>query len=90
MEKQELHERLERLHAELNQIHSVDPEEREMLSQLAGDIRALLDRPEAERRPGYAELGGRLRTSVGRLEASYPRATMLMGQVIETLAGIGL
>ena len=90
MEKQELHDRLERLHAELRQIDSVDPEEREMLAHLAGDIRALLDRPEAERRRGYAQLSERLRSAVGRLEASYPRTTILMGQVVDTLAGIGL
>jgi hypothetical protein len=90
MEKQELHDRLERLHAELSQIDSVDPEEREMLAHLVADIRVLLDRPEANRQPAYAQLGTRLRSSVGRLEASYPRATLLMGQVIDTLAGIGL
>ena len=89
MDKQDLHDRLERLHAELGQIDTVDPDERALLAQLLSDIRQLLDQPETER-PGYAQLGTRLRSSVGRLEASYPRATMLMGQVIDTLAGIGL
>jgi hypothetical protein len=84
-----LHERLERLHAELATIDAVDAEEREMLSRLMADIRNVLDAP-AVAPPEVSALSRRLRAAVTRLETSYPNAALVMGQVVDALANLGL
>ncbi len=88
MDQQELHQRLERLHAELSQIDTTDPSEREHLRQLSGEIRALLDKKEGDRE--YSGLGDRLRDAVTGLETRYPNAALVTGQVIDALALLGL
>lgn len=90
MDQQELHQRLERLHAELSQIDTTDPAEREHIRQLAADIRALLEEREGDRKPEYSALGDRLRDAVTSLETRYPNAALVTGQVIDALALLGL
>ncbi|MEK6409894.1 MAG: DUF4404 family protein [Acidobacteriota bacterium] len=90
MDKQQLHNRLEQLHGELQQIESVDENERETLQKVMSDIKKLLEGPEADERDVHDRLGEGLREGIERLEASHPRATMLMGQVIDALAKIGI
>jgi hypothetical protein len=85
-----LHDRLERLHAELSRIETVDPEERELLATLMDDIRHVLDERGGAREPEYTALGKRLRSRLTRVEASYPNAALVMGQVIDALANLGL
>ena len=46
MDKQELREHLEQLHAELAQVKTLDSTEAEMLQHLAEDIREVLEREE--------------------------------------------
>jgi hypothetical protein len=90
MDREKLHAELARLHDELQRIDAVDAADREMLARVMGDIRALLDAPERERSRLYSGLAGMLREGIDRLEAAHPRATQLMGEVANTLAGIGL
>jgi hypothetical protein len=60
-----------------------------MLEHLAGDIRELLEREENQEEH-YTGLGERLKEAVARLEASHPRATLAMRQVIDQLAYLGI
>jgi len=89
MDKQQLREQLELLHAELAQVKSLDSTEAEMLQQLAGDIQDVLEREENQEQH-YTGLGERLKEAVARLEASHPRATEAMRQVIDQLAYLGI
>ena len=89
MDKQTLREQLQELHAELRQVESLDVNEREMLQNLAGDIQEVLRR-EDDRTEHYSSLGARLREVVAQVEASHPRATILMRQVIDQLAYLGI
>ena len=89
MDKQNLHEQLEQLHSELAQVENVDSTEAEMLKHLAGDIQEILEREENQARH-YTGLGERLKEAVARLEASHPRATETMRQVIDQLAYLGV
>ena len=89
MDKQQLREQLEQLHAELAQVKTLDSTEAEMLQRLAGDIREVLEREENHPRH-YSGLGERLKETVVRLEASHPRATERMRQVIDQLAYLGI
>jgi DNA repair exonuclease SbcCD ATPase subunit len=90
MDKQQLHKRLEELHAELQQVDSVDAGERETLQQLRSDIQELLAQKEGASSHQYKGLAERLREDIEQLEASHPQATLLMGQVIDLLAKIGI
>lgn len=89
MDKQTLREHLQELHAELQQIESLDVNEREMLQKLAREVQELLRREE-HRTQHYNSLRDQLREAVAQVEASHPRATMLMRQVIDQLAFMGI
>jgi hypothetical protein len=89
MDKQKLHLDLERLHAELAQVESPDSTERQMLEKLAGEIQKILG-PEESKPEHYSSLSERLREAVAEVEASHPRVTLLMRQVIDQLAYMGI
>lgn len=90
MDKQQLHKRLEELHAELQQVDSVDAGERDILQKLTSDIEQWLAQKEGAPSHQYKGLAERLREDVEQLEASHPQASMLMGQLIDALAKIGI
>jgi chromosome segregation ATPase len=90
MDKQQLHKRLEELHAELQQVDTVDAGERETLQRLSSDIQELLAQKDDASSHQYKSLSERLREGIEKLEASHPQATMLMGQVVDALAKIGI
>jgi hypothetical protein len=90
MDKQQLHKRLEELHTELQQADSVDAGERELLQKLTSDIAALLAQKESAPTDQYKGLAERLQEDIEQLEASHSQASLLMGQVIDALAKIGI
>ncbi len=90
METQHLHEHLEQLHRELQQIGQVDDTDRPTLERLMADIKELLDHRDGDSMQKYRGLGEQLKESVAQLEASHPAVTMLMGQTIEMLARMGI
>src|ERR1044071_2327460 len=89
MDKQQLHKRLEELHAELQQTDSADAGKRAILQKLTGDIETLLAQREGAQAHHYKSMAERLRDDIEQLEASHPQAAMLMGQVADLLANIG-
>jgi hypothetical protein len=89
MDKQELHEKLERLRAELNRVETSDSNQREILQKVANDIQEMLA-PQEEMPEHYGGLGERLKEAVAQLEASHPEATLRMRQVIDQLAYMGI
>lgn len=86
MDKQQLHTRLEQLHSELQQIESVDHSEQQLLQTLMSDIKKLTEGDQTV----PDRLGEGLKEGIELFEASHPRATMLMGQVIDALAKMGI
>jgi predicted RNA-binding protein with EMAP domain len=89
MDKLRLHTTLEQLHSELQQIESVDENERQLLQKLTSDIKKLVEAGASDQHH-VAQLDEGLREGIERFEASHPRATMLMGQVIDALSKIGI
>jgi hypothetical protein len=89
MYKEKLHEELERLHVDLQQIESPDNDDRAMLSSLAQDIRRILEDKGTDREQ-YQGLTGRLRDAITKLEAAHPRTTLLMRQVLDQIAYLGI
>jgi hypothetical protein len=89
MEKPTLRGQLEQLDSELRRTESLDEGEREVLRKLEADIREVLARGGDHPRM-YEGLGERLREAVAQLEASHPKVTMVMRQVIDQLSFMGI
>ena len=89
MDKQKLHEQLEQLHADLQHIKSPDIDDRQMLSSLAQDIRRILE-DEGTEREKYQGLIDRLGDAITKFEAAHPRSTLLMRQVLDQIAYLGI
>ena len=89
MNKENLHQELERLHAELGQLDSLDDSDREKLSVLSQDIRRILDYRGTDERH-YQSLIERVRNVVTELEATHPKTTLLMRQVLDQIAYLGI
>jgi tRNA C32,U32 (ribose-2'-O)-methylase TrmJ len=90
MDKNQLHETLEQLHSELEKIEWVDEADRQTLEKLMADIEKLTRSRETAHESAYERLAEGLREGIERFEASHPTATMLMGQVADALAKIGI
>lgn len=90
MERKRLHARLEQLHRDLQAVDSLDDRERALLEAVRSDIRALLAHEEHESEERYHDLRHQLRARIARLEAEHPRATRILGETMDALAGIGL
>lgn len=90
MDKKQLHETLEQLHNELQQIECVEENDRQTLEKLMADIEKLTGSRDSTHEHAYERLGEGLREGIEQFEASHPRATMLMGQVADALAKIGI
>jgi len=81
MNREELHQELERLHRELAQTDSTDPR----LRKLQADIDGLLKSEEVEAGK-YGDLGDQLKDGIYHFDASYPQLAKTMAQVIDSLA----
>jgi len=90
MDKEQLNITLARLHSELQQIEGVDENERQSLRTLMGDIERLVERDEPDQDSSYDRVTEGLKQGIKRFEASHPQATMLMGQLVDALANIGI
>jgi hypothetical protein len=89
MNREQLREQLEQLHAELRQTEAVDPQQRELLLTRANDIEQLLKQEEIESH-SYRGLGERLKEDLAQLEASHPQITLLMRRTIDSLSYLGI
>ena len=89
MKTEELRSQLEKLHNELHQSHALDLQQRELLQTLADEIQGFLKRDEIQRHH-YMGLSERLNDTVAELEASHPHITLLMRQMIDSLAYLGI
>ena len=90
MDEQEFREQLQRLHEQLHRLESADESQQKLLQQLKGDIQDLLDHKEEYERHHYDSLGKRLKETIEKIEASHPNVTLLMGQIADALAKIGI
>jgi hypothetical protein len=90
MDKQQLINRLQQLHAELSRAQQADPETLALLSTLTDDIDRLL---EGGREVSAADIGPvshGLRDLMLRFEAEHPEVSSAIGKVADALAAIGI
>lgn len=90
MNTDELRRRLERIRSELQHVETVDSRERDILREIDREIDSLLTQPPTSQPQHAAQFRSRLEERIAEIEAAYPRATYMIGQAIEALAGIGL
>ncbi len=81
MENKELEKLLEKLHAELENLESVDEKGLQLLRGIENDINELLDRD---------SMAGRLREAIQQFEVSHPTLTAMLSEIssILNIAGI--
>lgn len=89
MNRQQLQDSLQKLHSELQRIDSIDADQRQVLESLIGDINKLINAG-AQTDSDTEQVTERLRDGIALFEASHPQATLLMGQVIDALAKLGI
>lgn len=89
MSQEKLRAQLEALHSELKQTGSLGAEQRELLQTLSEDIQRVLNRQE-NHPEHYSGLSDQLKETVAQVEASLPRLTLLMRQVIDSIAYLGI
>ena len=81
---QELHRTLKELHRELAEVGDVDADLEQLLTEIRGDIEAVMDRR------AHHSMTERLRQAAERFEVSHPHLAAAMGAVIDQLARIGV
>ncbi len=81
----QLHQKLAELHAELEQTQVLDDEARQLLGHLQRDIQAVLKESNPSTRKSLRE---RLSAAVGHFEESHPSLTLMLKQVLDSLAQV--
>jgi len=91
MTDQNLRELLEKLHNELERAEAMDESGREKLRHLDADIRDLLKRSDTKAEINADEpLLERLQDSIDHFEATHPRLTMMLSQMMTILSNAGV
>lgn len=89
IDHQKLRSDLRKLHVELQAIKSLDEGEQQMLRLLDADIDELLARDDDSLRPD-PDSRQRLSEALAQVEAAHPRVTLLMKQIVDSLAYLGI
>ncbi len=90
MNDQELCKLLEKLHSEIEATQSVDEKERELLRDLDGDIRELLERCQAEEVETYPLTTSRWEDAVDYMAVNHPTLTAMLSNILNTLSNAGV
>jgi hypothetical protein len=89
MTDQNLRELLEKLHQELEQTEAMDEKGNEMLRHLDADIRSLLKRSGAQTETDEPTLE-RLQDTIDHFEATHPRLTLMLSEMMTILSNAGI
>lgn len=85
-----LTEALAHLHEELQAADEVDGSTREALTSIRDEIDAVLATPRAERDETSQPLVDALRAAVDEFEESHPTLMRVLGNLADTLTGMGI
>jgi hypothetical protein len=90
MDNKKLDTLLEQLHSELERTESLDEKGRELLRDLGGDIRGLLERSgDAEPQLKDATVQ-RLQDAIDHFEVEHPTITMALSEMMTILSNAGI
>jgi hypothetical protein len=90
MDDQELRDLLENLHTEIQHTNSVDEKGRELLHDLEGDIRDLLERSESLSEQSNPSVILRLEESIYHFEATHPTLSEQLTRLMAVLSNAGI
>ena len=89
MDHQKLRGDLQKLHGELRAIKSLDKDEQTMLRLLESDIEELFMRESDNLKPD-PDARQRVSEALARVDAAHPRVTLLVRQMVDSLAYLGV
>lgn len=90
MENEELRKLLQQLHDEIEKTQTVDEKGTEILSDLDGDIRALLERSEEQLTTIQPSITQRLDAVLLHFEVTHPSLTVMISKLLDTLSNAGI
>jgi hypothetical protein len=90
MNDQDLCRLLEQLHSEIEATKTVDENERELLRDLDADIRALLERCEAEQAQTHPLTMRRFENAIEYLQVNHPTLTAMLSNISTILSNAGV
>ena len=90
MDKQQLTETLDKLHAELAQAKELEPETMARLRTLAAELRRLVGSEVAPVAKDIAPIKQRLDETLVDVEVNHPQLTAVLEAIANTLATIGI
>ncbi|NJD58785.1 MAG: hypothetical protein C3F13_18720 [Anaerolineales bacterium] len=81
---------LQQLHDEINNLQQVDEKGTELLKDIDGDIRDLLERSGEAPLDVHPGIVGRLDDAICHFEVSYPELTALISKLVDSLTTAGV
>jgi hypothetical protein len=81
---------LQQLHDEINNLQVVDENSSDLLRDIDGDIRALLERSGETPMPVHPTIIGRMEVAVDQFEVTHPELTALISKVLDSLSIAGI
>ena len=90
MDNKELDKLLHQLHDEIKNTRTVDEKGSELLRDLEGDIRTLLERSEENPVQLHPSIVQRLEGALNHFETTHPDLTMLISKMLDSLSNAGI
>jgi hypothetical protein len=90
MDDQELRELIEKLHAEIQNTHTVNEKDQELLTHLESDIRGLLAQTGVVGAPVHPSTIRRMEEGLDHFEVTHPTLTILLSRLLEALSNVGI
>jgi hypothetical protein len=90
MDNKELDELLHKLHDEIQKTRSIDDKDSELLRDLEGDIRTLLEKSQGGTIQVHPSIQQRLELAVNHFEVSHSDLTTLISNLLDSLSSAGI
>jgi len=90
MDNEELRKLLQQLHDEIKNTQTVDEKGSELLRDLEGDLRALLERSEENPVQLHPSMVQRMEGALNHFEATHSDLTMLISKLLDSLSNAGI
>ncbi len=90
MDDNELQKLLDQLHEEIQNTQTVDEKGSELLHDLEGDIKALLERSGGNPVQVHPSVVKRLESAVSHFEVTHPNLTGLISRLLDRLSSSGI
>jgi hypothetical protein len=90
MDNKKSRELLQQLHDEINNTQTVDEKGSELLRDLDGDIRELLERSGETQMEVHPTMLQRLESALNHFEVTHPELTTLISKVFDSLSNAGV